>query len=201
MNDLVVSNDSGVEQTLGTASLEEIRNKAFRNIESNPILTDYQKNTIIKELDFLIEHERLRRLRKFAFQWAEEKEVFQNGMLLRRIELDNGIRVSRKQTALKIAQLNKDILDCKLDVIERIRKLRPKDDSAAYLKKAALELQKLRFQKIIMKAKEDMFHQNLTDRALSRQRFYEKVKKLYPDMADDLMEYYDRQVFQQIARR
>jgi hypothetical protein len=201
MNNLPVIHETGVELSLGTASLEEIRNKALRNIEADPTLPEYRKQAVIRELDFLIKLERLRRLRKFAFQWAEEKEAFRNSIFSKRIELANNIRLAVKQTDLQIAQLNREILNCKLDVIERIRRLRPKDDSAAYLKKAALELQKLRLQKLIMQAREDMFHQNLTDRTLNRQKFYDRVRKLYPDVADDLMDYYDRQVFEQTLRR
>lgn len=200
MSDLPAIYDNSAEDKLGTAFLENIRNNALRNIESDPTLPERRKQALIRELDFLIEHERLRRLRKFVFQWVEEREAFRTGILQRRIELANNVRLSMKQTALKIAQLNKDIANCKLDVIERIRRMRPKNESEAYLKKAALELQKLKFQKAILQAKEEMLHENLTNRAFNRQKFHEKVRKLYPDMADEMMEYYDRQVFQQSRR-
>ena len=97
--------------------------------------------------------------------------------------------------------MNKDIVNCQLDTLERIRQMRAKNESPDYIKKAEQEMQKLRLQKIIMEAKEDMFHKNLTKRTLNRQKFINKVQKLYPETADELIEYYDRQVFQQTARR
>jgi hypothetical protein len=201
MSDLPVVIDNGAERMLGTPLLEEIRINALRKIEADESLSTYGKKTLVNELNFLIEHERLRRLRKLKIQWIEEKETFRNDIIVRRIELANSIRLSTKQTDLQIAQLNRDIANCKLDVIERIKKMRPKDDSAAYLKKANLELQKLRLQKLIMQTREDMLHENLTNRTLKRQNFHDRVRKLYPDTADELLEYYDRQVFQQTTRR
>jgi len=201
MNNLTETNRIGAELLLGTPVLEGIRNRTELKIVSNPILSEDQIKSALKELDFLIEYERLHRLRQFAFRWIEGKEAFHNELILSRVELANEIRISRKQAALKIAKINREIANCRLDLMERIKKLHPKDDSSLYIKKAHSELQKLRFQKIIMREKEEIFHENLANRTLNRHKFYDKVKKLYPDMVDELMEYYDRQVFQQTARR
>jgi hypothetical protein len=201
MNDLPVIRDNVAEQALGFASLEEVRARAVSVIESNPELSTWQKRAITKEINFLTERERLLRLRRFAFQWIDEQQTMRNRHVQRRIELVNAIRVSNRQTALQIAQIDKDILSCKLDLIERLKNIQSKGDSVRSAQAILSELEKLQFQRILMKAKENLFHQNLADRTLNRQKFMDKVRKEYPDMADELIEHYDRQVFEQTKRR
>ena len=42
---------------------------------------------------------------------------------------------------------------------------------------------------------------SVTQRALKRAEFVKKVQVEFPDMAQDLIDYYDQQVFQRGARR
>ncbi|OGC95069.1 MAG: hypothetical protein A2W25_04690 [candidate division Zixibacteria bacterium RBG_16_53_22] len=201
MNELVTTHNGEAEQSLGFASLEEVRSRAIRGVESNPELSRWQKRAMTEEINFLTEHERLHRLRRFAFQWIDERLTLRNRLVLKRIELANAIRVSNRQTALQIAQIDKDILSCKLDLIERLKNIQSKGNSVRSAQGILSELEKLQFQRILMKAKENLFHQNLADRTLNRLKFMDKVRKEYPDMADELIEHYDRQVFEQTKRR
>jgi len=198
---LPANHNSSAESLLGTVSLEVLRNKALRNIEEDASLSVQQKLMAIKELDFLLEYERLRRLRNSAYQWEEERREHRYRMAQRHQEMTIKLAIERKETVLRIAEINRDITACKLRIIEDFKKLKPKDESLNHVRQLKKDLSRLQLQKRIAQAHENSFHQNLTERVANRARFIKQVRREYPDLAEELVDFYDQQVFRQEGRK
>jgi hypothetical protein len=85
----------------------------------------------IRELDFLIEYERLRRLRAAVHQWRDERREWLLSHISRQQEVLNRLAIARKETALTIARMNREIVMYKLEILRELRRLRPREKQAA----------------------------------------------------------------------
>ena len=184
------------EQLVAATSLEVLRRDAESRIDQNATLTLRDKQLAKRELEFLLEYERLRRLRRAVYQWKSERREELYRIIVRREEVQNQVRLSRAETAREVARLNHEIVQWKLDTVERIRRLRPKDDFAAHVRQARLGLLKLKLQQIMARRREEYLADSIDSQVLRRGRFLLRVREQYPDMADELIDYYDRLQFE-----
>jgi hypothetical protein len=187
---------SSAELLLGTASLEELRNKALQKIEAKEHLTETQKKSLVKELDFLLEYERLRRLRRVVWQWHDEKRDRHYNNLKVKVELLNELLIGRKKTALEVARLDSEMLKIRLEMFEKIRKLRPQNDNRRYLRNAERDFLKLKLQQRYSKLRERHLVETLENRIIRRTNFLKKVRANFPDLEEELMAQYDRQMYE-----
>jgi len=192
---------SGPELKLGTGSLEILRIEALTRIHSSMNLTRRQKRAVAKELHYLVEYERLRRLRRAVWEWQDEKTEKQFERTRRQNQMRNTLRIESRQATLELAKINKQILECKLQCIDMIRSRQDDYQLNTYIRKAKAELVKIDTQKQLTKARQQMLADGLSDQVIHRAKFQQMAEKNFPDMAEELTDFYDQQMFQQGIRR
>lgn len=192
---LMVKHQTSAEQLLGTVSLESLRIQLQRKINDNPDLSKKQRKQVLAELDFLIEYERLRRLKMAVHQWEREEQSHKLELLKNRVELVNKLRIARAKSNRLVAKMHSDAANLKLGMVEKLLALKKKYANASQTDGAAKELENLRIRDTIARKKEEAFHANISRRTVNRARFVKMVEKEYPDMADELIDHYDRQLF------
>jgi len=205
---LPVKQEDGAEQVLGTTSLEMVRGKVICNIYDNPDLTWAQQKKIIKELDYLIENEKCRRADLAVRQWQREElehrlvlaqkqaEIYQ-----KYADIIGKLRLHKAETNKAIALYERDSLMYKVDVIERLiqikAKYKPVEKQDDHLK----ELLQIKKKQKLSEAREQVILDSITKRALSRASFIKMINDKFPDMVDELIDFYDQQIFRQGTRR
>jgi len=205
---LPVKQEDGAEQVLGTTSLEMVRGKVICNIYDNPDLTWAQQKKIIKELDYLIENEKCRRADLAVRQWQREElehrlvlaqkqaEIYQ-----KYADIIGKLRLHKAETNKAIALYERDSLMYKVDVIERLiqikAKYKPVEKQDDHLK----ELLKIKKKQKLSEAREQAILDSIAKKAMSRAAFIKMVNEKFPDMVDELIDFYDQQIYRQGTRR
>ena len=198
---LPVNRDEGAERWLGPSSLELARARLKETILGNPELTAYDRRRIFKELDGLMEYERQRRRRLAAFQREREDQEHRLAQVRKVAEAVYDLRLQRARLDNEVAKYAKESAQCKLDVIERVLELRAKYRPATKPSAHLEELLQLKKRQRLAEAREQAILDSITKRAEHRAAFVKMVNEKFPDMADELLDYYDQQVFQQGTRR
>jgi uncharacterized coiled-coil DUF342 family protein len=185
----------GAGRKLGTGSLERLRMQLCAKINADPQLNRSEKRRVIQELDFLITHERLRRVQQATHQWRNVELDHQINVLQKVHETVNKIRSARAETDLVIAKVGFEILNYRTQLVERfwqfhkrVQKELPPRDTAAHGTKAMSEEER-------ELQREELLHAKFARRALNRANFAALVKKDFPDLAEELLDLYDQQVF------
>jgi hypothetical protein len=197
----LINHETDAEQLLGTASLEMLRNRALEKISKDESLSEQQKTMAVRELDFLLEYERLRRLRQAAWQWRDEKRERRYRNAIKKQQVFNQMMLDQKSTDLEIAEINRKIIRIKLDVMTELRKLKPKPTQNADIKKARNEMLKLKIRSKMARAMQRDFAEGISDLALYRARFLKKVQEEFPDSADLIIDNFDQLLNQFMERR
>jgi hypothetical protein len=186
---------------LGTSTLEVVRARALAKIQGDEMLSPEQRAMAIRELDFLIEYERFRRLRTAVYQWRDERREWLLSHISRQHEVLNRLAIARKETALTVARMNREIIMYKLEILQELRKLRPQNELDSYIRKARTDLVKLHLQRRHAKARRRILSQSITEQVLDRAEFLRKVRDKYPDLEEELMDDYDKREFQHTGRQ
>lgn len=205
---LQIKQDDSAEQVLGTTSLEMVRGRIVRNVNDSPDLTWKQRRRIIKELDFLIENEKNRRAQIVAHQWEREELEHRYVIVQKQADISqkyadivSKLRLLQARTDRALARYQRDSLMCKMDVIERIMHLKAKYKSTEKEGDHIKELLKIKRQQKLSEAREQAILDSITKRAMNRATFIKMVNDKFPDMLDELTDFYDQQIFQQGIRR
>lgn len=205
---LLVQQEDSAEQVLGTTSLEMVRGRVIRTISNNLSLSGKQRKRIIKELDFLIENEKNRREQLVAHQW--QREELEHRLVIARKQADihqkyadivSKLRLLKARTDRAVARYERDSLMCKIDTIERLMQLKAKYKPVEKQDDHLKELLKIKKQQKLSEAREQAILDSIAKRAMSRAAFIKMVNEKSPDMADDLIDFYDQQIFQHGTRR
>ncbi len=192
---LMVKHQTSAEQLLGTVSLESLKIQLQRKINDNPDLNKKQRKRVLRELDFLIEYERLRRLKMAVHQWEREEQSHTLDLLKSRVEIVNKLRIARAKSDRLVAKMHSDTANLRLVMVEKLLALKKKHANSCQTNGAAKELENLRIRDEIARKKEEAFHANISRRTLNRARFIKMVETDFPDMADELIDHYDKQLF------
>lgn len=192
---------SSTEDIFGTVSLETLKNRALKILDDNEAMTTHQKVRTQREIEFLLECERFNRLRRLVYQLHDEKQDRTYKRILNHQTFLHQLQVGRKETALAISKIEREIVKCKLDVIERARSLMPKRELHEHMKKLQDDFRKLRIHQKYQRARQGMLSQEIAEQAIRRAQFIRRIRKHFPDLEDELLESYDKQVFQQRTRR
>ena len=205
---LLVQQEDSAEQVLGTTSLEMVRGRVIRTISNNLSLSGKQRKRIIKELDFLIENEKKRRAQLVAHQW--QREELEHRLVIAQKQADiyqkyadivSKLRLLKARTDRAVARYQRDSLMCKIDTIERLMQIKAKYKPVEKQDNHLKELLKIKKQQKLSEAREQAILDSVTKRAMSRAAFIKMVNEKSPDMADDLIDFYDQQIFQHGTRR
>ncbi len=205
---LPVKHEISAERLLGTASLETIRSRLIQEIENSPKYAWHQKNKIIKELDQLIENERYRR-EQLAARQLQKEELDHKLIIIQRhckiydecAELVRRLQLQKAQTNHTIARYKRERTLWHVEIIERLLQLKAKYKPAEKQDEHLKELRKIRQQQKLSEAKEQVILDSLAKKAMNRATFIKMVNKQFPDMADELLDFYDQQLFQHGTRR
>lgn len=192
---LPVKHETSAGQLLGTASLEMVRSNLRRQIKNNVNLSYVERRRVLRELDFLIEYERMRRYRQAVHKWQRECLEYKLELLQKHCETVDQLRIARAKTEQTEARIRCEIVDLKLATIEKAMVLRKKYDSIHERDKELRELDNVVIRDRIAKRKEEILNSQIARRALNRAHFIKKVEEQFPDMAEELTDYYDQQVF------
>ena len=205
---LPVKHDDSAEQVLGTTSLEMVRGRVIRNINKNPDLNLWQRWRTKRELDFLIRCEQARREQSINHQLEieelEHKHVIvqkQADISQKHADIVSKLRLLQARTDRAVARYQRDCFFCKLDVIERVLHLRAKYKSVENQDDHLKEILKIKRQQKLFEAREQAILDSITKRAMNRATFIKMVNDKFPDMVDELTDFYDQQIFQQGTRR
>lgn len=197
MNLPVIQHNDGREFLKG-GSLVMLRAEALDCIKNDVRLTPELKLAAIRELDFLLEYERLRRVRIAHRKFRDEERELVYQALIRRQEVVNLIRLAQAQTARAIEEIKRDIAHWRIEVEARLQRLRPKDE---VLKQARNELVKLQLQHRLERLREQHLFRGLEEQTMKRAALVEKVRNDFPDLAEELIDHYDQLSYQSAGRR
>ncbi|MBI5037736.1 MAG: hypothetical protein HZC01_03495 [Candidatus Kerfeldbacteria bacterium] len=192
MNLPVIQHNDGREFLKG-GSLVMLRAEALDCIKNDMRLTPQLKVAAIRELDFLLEYERLRRVRIAHRKFREEERELVYQALIRRQEVVNLIRLAQAQTARAIEEIKRDIAHWRIEVKVQLQRLRPKDE---VLKQARNEILKLKLKHRLEQMREQELHRSLEEQTLKRAALMGKVQRDFPDLAEELVERYDQMAYQ-----
>jgi len=190
------NHSSGALSVLNNESLEEIGSRAMANINSDLSMTRRQKRAAIRELDSLLKYERRRRQRLMQWQWEDESLERDMTIAQKTFTLVNKLALERKETMLKIAHINAQIINFKVTSIERIRNLQKDDPRTAEIKKIKHEFLKLKIRRTMQNSMRAEAEGDLEDRIFRRARFQQKAQEEFPDDMDEIMDDYDRASFE-----
>ncbi len=205
---LPVKQEGSAEQVLGTTSLEMVRGRVIHNVYDNPDLDWSQRKRIIEELDVLIENEKCRRAQLATHQW--QREELEHRLVITQKQADiyqkyadivSKLRLFKARTDRAIARYERDSLMCRVDIIERLiqikAKYKPIEKQDDHLK----ELLRIRKHQKLSEAREQAILDSIAKRAMSRAAFIKMINEKFPDMADELIDFYDQQIFRQGTRK
>lgn len=163
-------------------------------------LSVHDKQAALNELDYLVRYEQLRRLRTAVWQWKDERRERRYRMRSQREEFVIGAALNRQRARAEIAECRARIVHSRLDIIERVRKLAPREESRSMIAKARRDM--LRHQLASQMARNSRRHlqEELADMIAARGRFLRRVRQEFPEMEDELMDKYDSQLFQRGVR-
>lgn len=205
---LPVKQEGSAEQVLGTTSLEMVRGRVIRDIYNNFSLSGKQRKRIIKELDFLIENEKNRRSQLVSHLW--QREELEHRLVITQKQADihqkyadivSKLRLLKARTDRAVARYERDGLMCKIDTIERLLQIKAKYKPVEKQDDHLKELLKIKKQQKLSEAREQVILDSITKRAMSRAAFIKMINEKSPDMADELIDFYDQQIFQKGTRR
>lgn len=198
---LPVKHEEGAEHWLGASSLELVRARLKCAIFANPHLTSKDRKRVLKEVDAMIEYEREQRVRTGIYRREREYLEHRIEQVQRAAEVVRDVRLMKARLEDELARYARDKAGYRIDIAERILQLRakykPAESPNAHLKELLLMKQRQQ----IAEAKEREMLDSITRRAKHRAAFIEAVNEKFPDLADELTDYYDQQVFRHTARR
>ena len=198
---LPVKYENGAEQSRGTGSLELVRANMRQLIQRRTDLAAEDKEYILKELDCVIEGERQRRARLATYQLELEALDHRIDQVRKASDIACYVRTKQGQAEREIAQHAREIVNGKLDIAERIIRLREKYKPVPVRDEHQEEIDSMKKRQSIADMRENAALNSVTERALKRAAFVKKVQAEFPDMSEELIDYYDQQVFQRGARR
>lgn len=205
MNNLIELK-KGVGQLPDTSPLELIRSKAIREVRQNSNLSDRDKDFIIREINFLIGYERLKRLKKTVYEQKKEelamiqaledkrREMTQRA-IRHRIQMREEIEAARRGLLLKRVQLQVESAKLYLEVLEMIKKTEPLDDGKQGAKKMKEELLKIKLKSKIRRAIQQECIKELEETVLRRANFLRRVREQFPDMEEEIIDAYDQRYY------
>jgi hypothetical protein len=189
---------SDLPQVLENDPLEVIRAHALCEIKNNVLLSRRQKRTAIRDLDSLLDYERRRRQRLMYWQSVDEARERRIRIIERNCEFINRLVLERKNTQLKVAQINAEIINLKAGSIERVLRLKQENPKLKEIGKLKHEFVKLKLRKAIDKYIRAEAERDLEDRVIRRARFQQKVAEEFPDLVEEIMDEYDRESYRSI---
>lgn len=198
---LPVVQENGAEQSLGTGSLELVRANMRKLINARKDLEPQDREYILEELDSVIEGERIRRARALRLQLEREELDHRIEAVQKVANLACAVRTQIARADAEIARNAQETVNGKLDIAERMMKLREKYKPVPKKDEHQEEIDHVRKRQSITDMREDATVNAITKRAFKRAAFVKRVKAEFPDMADDLIDYYDQQIFQRDTRR
>ncbi|MCK5125199.1 MAG: hypothetical protein KAR42_02990 [candidate division Zixibacteria bacterium] len=205
---LPVKQEDGAEQVLGTTSLEIVRGRVLCNVYDNPDLSWAQQKRIIKELDCLIENEKCRREELAIRQW--QKEELEHGLVIAQKQAEiyqkyadivRNLRLHKAETNQAVARCERDSLMYKVDVIERLMQIKAKYKPVEKQDDHLKELSKIKKKQKLSEAREQAILDSIAKKAMSRASFIKMINDKFPDMVDELIDFYDQQIYRQGIRR
>ena len=118
--------ENGAEQSLGTGSLELVRANMRQLIQRRTDLAPADEEYILEELDCVIEGERQRRMQLATYQLEREALNHRIKQLSKVADIVIYVRTQHAQAEREMAQHAREIVNGKLDIAERIMRLREK---------------------------------------------------------------------------
>lgn len=203
---LPIKHEMSVDVIFNNVSIEKLRNDFMARIETSETYSKDQKDAMVQELNFLLQFEKYRRMLRMIYLIKEEKREYRNRIYERqrlrranaykaRRELKHETTLNRKETALKIAKLNEEIANCKMAVLERLDKIGSYAPIDKDLRKAKSELNRIKLRSKLRRTIQDEAEKELRDRVIRKAQFQKQVKHQFPDMEEELMDEYDRQLY------
>lgn len=193
---LPINHDLSTESIIKNSSIETIRGELTHRIQSSDILTAEQQSVALEEMDVLLEYEKYRRMLTMIYQLKQDSRERINGtrdrirfrrefLIRKRQEQKQELLLSRKEATLRIAKINAEL-----------RKLRPQPPVDKDLKRTQDELNKIKLRGRKRRASQEQVEKELRDRVERKAQFLIKVRQKFPDMEDELMDEYDRQMYE-----
>ncbi len=199
---LPVKVENGAELMLGTGSLELVRARVSHLVTQRTDLTPRDRERILTELNELIASERERRLCLARRQLEIETLEHRVACLRTKVQVACETRLQIASVEQDIARQRRETIHSNLDIAERILALRdkykpppPKRDE--YVE----ELSRMRKKHLLSEEREATLLKSITERAMKRAAFVKNAQEQYPDLAEELIDYYDQQMFQNHSRR
>ena len=110
------------------------------------------------------------------------------------------MRLATARTESEVATYAQGNRQRELDILERILQLRVKYKPAETLDAHVKELRQLKRHQQLADAKEQAVLDSIAKRVRHRAAYIQLVNEKFPDMADELIDFYDQQVFRRGTR-
>lgn len=180
--------DSGLHQ------LEVRRNNLYGEINSLTIPDD-AKRRARAEVDFLIDYAKARRVQVALQEWHRCRSAFRLELAASRADVRNRLVLEQSRVRMQLFEDRRRRIQATLDVLERARRLAPKDEIRDLHIKARKESLRQQLAGRVSRISRKQLQEELADMVLARGRFHARVRKHFPDMEDELMEKYDAHMF------
>jgi len=182
-------------------------NDLIQNISSDGSMSSDDKKEIIRELKFLQNYGRLVRVMQLKFNWEEEKLNLLRRYLSKkhqivseavrnRQKLKNELAMDRMETIQRIRDKQSAFLKERIELYAVLKKLKSSGQSNSDTSKAEQELHRINLRSKIRRAMQQEAEKELQERVLRRNDFLKNVRDNFPDLEEEIMEEYDRQIYQ-----
>lgn|GEM_PF-6675322 len=185
---------------LGLHCLEVLRAKLAKKIESEK-LTRKERRRAIREMNFLIDYARMRRVRTAVWQWQDEATEHDYHLAIRRQQVVNQLVLERKRLMVSLGEMDAKIAETRIGVMEQMNKLTPKDERQSLIDSARKELLRLKLRRNLSRQSRREAEDELAEQTLARARFQKIVRQDFPELEDEIMDDYDRRAFAQSGRQ
>lgn len=178
-------------QSLKDESLAALRRKAVKWI-THHIETDSTRKAAIEELAYVLVAERLHREEILLLKHLEEKKEHQIRLLTKLQEYKRAKLTEQKKLQLAVSDINAKIASN----LSRTRHLlsQPATQTEAVIERAKGQLARMKAQQALKRHLQDAYFDSLENQATHRANFLTHVREKYPDLKDEIMDEYDRNV-------
>jgi hypothetical protein len=177
--------------------------RMIQKVNEHHGLNRKQRKRVLNEIDILFEIEKRRRVQcatqQYQKEWLEHKIMMTERILDEHKRIEDTLRklnVLKARANHLIAVQAQERLLKRIEIIERIMRMKAQYNRPKKSTKYTEELLKIKHKQKISEMHEQAMLNMIAKRAVNRAAFIKMAHKKFPEMAEELIDFYDQQIFQ-----